>query len=1071
MTSDGRALQYATKELQADAGIVLAAVAQNGHALRFASAALRDDPHVVLTALGQDGLAFQFASAAIRADPDVVLKGVIKNGGVALRYAAEELRSNPAIVLEMVKSNGRGLRYAANELRSDPTIALAAVTQNGSSLQFVDVGLRGSADIIEAALHQSGKSLQYVAGERRSDPETILAAAAGCRGDVESLRYMLRYVGDDVATSPSLFFAVLGRFQSCTAAATLPEDRGGSGRKNVAAAPAAVTAAANTSNADAASSVLDAWAGWIPFCVNPVGQWGAFCAALSPSLSALLNRCKADSEVAASIAGGPIHRHDSAPSDELKVAPLLHHKLRWLARVATNFMLLGVEPAAITALQGSKTMEVLLDINSRFVRGHRKALANTLAQTCTGGAAAVAWLENEVVPAVSGNTVAKMVPMAVALAAICATPFSPSTCAYARTDPASRVTELEAATSSLHAEVAIFLRARVAAAAARVGLAATRRTTSMLSQQPMPLDDSAGQSGALGSAECWGALLSCKARFKVSDTDGRSALDALMALGRSQQLLPGQKMALLEKACRGLATATAARHRHQQLLGRLSSMKQVLEVLVSDSGAQLVAELFRTNADAWHTIFPQHFINMVFPRSNAVGGKGTTASASHAHRVAGITAALKVWRGRDQLLGYAARHSRDPVVMANLRVFAERLSMSEEGAAADRYSTAGERGEHLAAVFGCDGHEDLQAKWSAPVASRECTSFAEFQARGGVDFSAALGGGTVEERVATAAHQVRALLRVSLIVDKHVEDAATWLPKCIGELDDTQVSAPCRLSPTDATNATNATRQQQLTHQLDIMLVDLLSFDPAAAAAASGELEDALAEQRELVDGVVEQLKALVTLKFRPPTTNQGSQGPAEPAKLWEQFLNDVQDIAKSLKRSIVAIDDYDAWTVGITDDANMLFMIGTDVAGSCQHATGSPALNKCLMSYVLDGKTKATVISRPGTRPGEQGKPVTIGRCIVRLVLHNAAPALVVSRLYVGSKYRSENIRRMFGAALQRFVGEEAARLGVKVVRPGDPGIVLSLGGVGPEYVDESDGAKIKNDGKWELSTSQLEG
>ena len=867
MASDGRALQYATKQLQADAGIVLAAVAQNGHALRFASAALRDDPDVVLTASCQDGLSFQFASAALRANPAVVLKAVTQNGGVALRYAAEELRSNPAVVLEMVKSDGRGLRYAANELRSDPAIARAAVTQNGSALQFVDGSLRGSAGIVGAALHQTGRSLQYVAGERRSDPETILAAAAGCRGDIESLRHMLRYVGDDVATSPSLFFAVLGRFQSCAAAATLPENPGGSGRTNAAAVTAAATAAANNSTADAAASVLDAWAGWIPFCVNPVGQWDAFCAALSPALSALLNRCKADSEAAASVAGGPIHRHDSAPSDELKDAPLLHHKLRWLARVATNFVLFGVEPAAITALRGSKTMEVLLDINSRFVRGHRKALANVLAQTCTGGAAAVAWLETEVVPAVSGNTVAKMVPMAVALAAVGATLSSPSACGYARTDPASRVTELEAATSSLHAEVAAFLCARVAAAAARVGLAATRRPTSMLPQQPTPLDDSASQSGALGIAECWGALLSCKARFKASDTDGRSALDALMALGGSQQLLPGQRMALLEKACRGLATTTAARHRHQQLLGRLSSLKQVLEALVSDSGAQLVAELFRTNADAWHTIFPQHFINMVFPRSNAVDENGTTASASHAHRVGGITAALKVWRGRDQLLGYAARHSRDPVVMANLRVFAERLSLSEEGAAAERYSTAGERGEHLAAVFGCDGHEDLQAKWSAPTASRECTSFAEFQARGGVDVSAAVCGGTVEERVAAAAQQVRAPLRVSLMVDKHVEDAATWLPKCIGELGDAQVSASSRPPPTDATDATKATQQQQLTHQLDTMLVDLLSFDPAAAAVASGDPEDALAGQRELVDGVVDQLKALVKLKCRPVET------------------------------------------------------------------------------------------------------------------------------------------------------------------------------------------------------------
>ena len=224
----------------------------------------------------------------------------------------------------------------------------------------------------------------------------------------------------------------------------------------------------------------------------------------------------------------------------------------------------------------------------------------------------------------------------------------------------------DGATASLQAEVAIFLQARVARAAARVGIV-DDVATGMISTHPIAFNGSSIQSGALGSAECWEALLFCKTRFKASDTDGRSALDALMALGGSLQLLKGQKMALLEKACRGL-TVTATRHRHQQLLGRLASLKQVVEALVSDSGAQLVAELFRTEADAWHMIFPQHFINMVFPRSEVVDATtGKPANGTHANRVAGITDALNTWRGRDQLLGYASRHSRDPVVMANLR--------------------------------------------------------------------------------------------------------------------------------------------------------------------------------------------------------------------------------------------------------------------------------------------------------------------------------------------------------------------------------------------------------------------
>jgi hypothetical protein len=63
-----------------------------------------------------------------------------------------------------------------------------------------------------------------------------------------------------------------------------------------------------------------------------------------------------------------------------------------------------------------------------------------------------------------------------------------------------------------------------------------------------------------------------------------------------------------------------------------------------------------------------------------------------------------------------------------------------------------------------------------------------------------------------------------------------------------------------------------------------------------------------------------------------------------------------------------------------------------------------------------------------------------------------------------------MFGDALRRCVAEEATRLGVRLVSASDSGMVRSLGGVGPEYVDECDGVKIKMDAKWEVLASGLE-
>ena len=61
-TRGGRALFYASEELQADPEIVLAAVERNGRALQYASTNLRADFGVVLTAVSQHADALLWAS-------------------------------------------------------------------------------------------------------------------------------------------------------------------------------------------------------------------------------------------------------------------------------------------------------------------------------------------------------------------------------------------------------------------------------------------------------------------------------------------------------------------------------------------------------------------------------------------------------------------------------------------------------------------------------------------------------------------------------------------------------------------------------------------------------------------------------------------------------------------------------------------------------------------------------------------------------------------------------------------------------------------------------------------------
>ena len=73
------ALRCASKELQGNRDVVLAAVGYYGFALRYASKELKNNKDVVLAAVKKDGRALQFASEGLRGDPDVILAAVSQN--------------------------------------------------------------------------------------------------------------------------------------------------------------------------------------------------------------------------------------------------------------------------------------------------------------------------------------------------------------------------------------------------------------------------------------------------------------------------------------------------------------------------------------------------------------------------------------------------------------------------------------------------------------------------------------------------------------------------------------------------------------------------------------------------------------------------------------------------------------------------------------------------------------------------------------------------------------------------------------------------------------------------------
>lgn len=444
------------------------------------------------------------------------------------------------------------------------------------------------------------------------------------------------------------------------------------------------------------------------------------------------------------------------------------------------------------------------------------------------------------------------------------------------------------------------------------------------------------------------------------------------------------------------------------------------------------------------------------------------------------------WRGLDMLFGYAAMHAQNSTVLSHLRTLAERLANVNNATLADRYlhgdddddgggDYSGGTSTHLSAVFSCEGHADLCERWSSGVASE---SFVDFQAH-----AADISGGDVadDSGARSATSPIRDRLCIVLLVDGHVKDAASRLPLCCIELGhaSTTTTSPAASSITlQAAPTANpavvgtaaadrwkaATMKVQrhaktaaafaVSHTLDIMLRNLLQLEAAGGAASAAETAVGslkptwimwLATLKSRVDIIVKHLQQL------------------KATDVWAQLLHDMKDLNASLGPSLEDGSDDKDWKIGITDDPNVLFMIGTDVGGSCQHAGGTPSLNKCLMGYVLDGKTKAVVISRPG----EHGVPVTIARCIVRLLLADGGrePVLAISRIYLGNKFGSRT--KVFGRALLQYTAKEAARLGVRCVSSADSGGVESLGGVGPEYVD---GGGIADDAVWELECDNLE-
>lgn len=156
-----RDLYKASRELQEDQEIMLAAVQHDVCALDYASQELLRNRDFMLEAVTHDGYALRWAARELRNDPELVLKAIERDVS-ALKYASKELRGRHDFMLAAVRHDWGALQYTSEETGDDHVLALEAVQQSWEAFKFVSQELRGDYDIQLAAVKQSWRALEYV---------------------------------------------------------------------------------------------------------------------------------------------------------------------------------------------------------------------------------------------------------------------------------------------------------------------------------------------------------------------------------------------------------------------------------------------------------------------------------------------------------------------------------------------------------------------------------------------------------------------------------------------------------------------------------------------------------------------------------------------------------------------------------------------------------------------------------------------------------------------------------------------------------------------------------------------
>ncbi|CAE7902637.1 unnamed protein product [Symbiodinium microadriaticum] len=128
-----------------------------------------------MAAVSNQARALRHASKALQADPDIVLAAAARDAAV-LAFAAAEVRNDKYVMGQVTEHQPHGLRYAGEDLRGDWGLWLKALARDPSVLAFAPQELRASREFMCLAAQRNGFALDYAVKSLQKDMKLLMIA-------------------------------------------------------------------------------------------------------------------------------------------------------------------------------------------------------------------------------------------------------------------------------------------------------------------------------------------------------------------------------------------------------------------------------------------------------------------------------------------------------------------------------------------------------------------------------------------------------------------------------------------------------------------------------------------------------------------------------------------------------------------------------------------------------------------------------------------------------------------------------------------------------------------------------